>query len=224
MTSRPRLGSFALTLGLAVALALGLCLALAPSCAAVVRRLDLERMIEQLRLDGLEPVPWPVVVRQPVEGTVPRERELDPLDANASEIPIAVDEALLRRGRDRFEQLCAACHGLLGFGNPGVVPYMRLRPPPSLHEPRIRTQPPGRLHATIRDGYGLMPSYARWLDARDRWAVVAYLQVLWTSQAMRLADQRAWPATHHRSRDHDATPQNAAISRATASGSSCTSQ
>lgn len=167
-----------------VALALGLC----AGCEEVTRRMDLERMIEQPRLDALEPVPWPVSVRQTVEGTVPRERELEALQLAASEIPIPVDAALLRRGRDRFERLCAACHGVLGMGNPGVAPLMRLRPPPSLHEPRIRAMLPGRLHATIRDGYGLMPSYARWLDARDRWAVVAHLQVLWTSQAVRLAD------------------------------------
>jgi mono/diheme cytochrome c family protein len=170
------------------ALATTLALSLGSGCEGLVERVDLERMIAQPRLDAFEPVPWPVAVRRPVDGTVPRERELEPLDLAAPEIPIPVDEALLRRGRDRFERLCAACHGVLGLGKPGVVPHMQLRRPPSLHEPRIREQPPGRLHATIRDGYGLMPGYARWLDARDRWAVVAHLQVLWASQSVRLAD------------------------------------
>lgn len=172
------------TYGLAASLALGL----ASGCEEVARRMDLERMIEQPRLDAFEPVPWPVSVRQPVEGTVPRERELEAVDHETGEIPISVDEALLRRGRDRYEHLCAACHGVLGMGNPGVVPHMRLRPPPSLHEPRVRALPPGHVYTVVRDGYGLMPGYARWLDARDRWAVVAYVQVLWGSQSMRLAD------------------------------------
>jgi len=160
-------------------------------CEELTRRMDLARMIDQPRLDAFEPVPYgvdPDAVRVPVEGTVPREAELGAVDLALQEIPVPVDEELLHLGRRRFETVCAACHGMLGFGNPGVAPHMTLRPPPSLYEPRIRAQPPGQLYATVTQGYGLMPGYARWLDERERWAVVAHLQVLWISQTTRLAE------------------------------------
>lgn len=184
LTARPA----AAVMGLAVVLStLGL-----GGCEEITRRIDFERMIDTPRVDAFEPMSWgrqrrdQRALRHPVEGTVPLEQTIESVPLDATEIPVPVDAALLRRGRERYERLCAACHGMLGLGNPGVVLHMVLRPPPPLFEARIREQPPGRLYATIRDGYGLMPAYARWLDARDRWAVVAYLQVLWFSQSVPL--------------------------------------
>jgi Cytochrome C oxidase, cbb3-type, subunit III len=64
---------------------------------------------------------------------------------------------------------------------------MTLRPPPSLHEPRIVAYPVGRLFRVVSQGYGLMPSYADVLSIEDRWAVVAYVQALELSQRVELA-------------------------------------
>lgn len=176
----------------AIALAAMLGLGLGSGCEEVTRRMDFERMIDTARLDAYEPVPWPEVderaIRRPVSGTVPREGEIGVVSHTLAEIPVPIDMALLQRGRERFERVCSACHGMLGYGNPGVAPHMTLRPPPSLYEPHIRAQSPGRLYATVTEGYGLMPGYARWLDERDRWAVVAHLQVLWISQTTAVAD------------------------------------
>ncbi len=83
---------------------------------------------------------------------------------------------------------CAACHGLAGDGDSPVARNMALRKPPSLHEPRIRALPAGRLYAVVRDGYGLMPSYAEELSVGERWAVVAYVRALQLSQGARLAE------------------------------------
>lgn len=183
MSRRPMIAATVVLLGLASGLASG--------CEEVTKRMDFERMIDQPKLSAFERVPWPAVrraVRRPVDGTVPRERELTTVSLDQTTIPIPVDDRLLRRGRVYYERLCATCHGMVGLGNPGVVPHMTLRPPPSLLEPRIREQAPGRLYATITEGYGLMPGYARWLEGYDRWAVIAYLQVLWISQGVRLTD------------------------------------
>jgi hypothetical protein len=48
-------------------------------------------------------------MRAPPEGTVPRERR-------GSEPPKTLTPELLQLGRDRFEAVCAACHGILGEG------------------------------------------------------------------------------------------------------------
>ncbi len=120
------------------------------------------------------------VMRVPPAGTVPFERA-------EAEPPPALDAALLARGRDRFEIACSPCHGLLGDGDSMVARKMPLRRPPSLHEARIRAYPPEKLVQVISRGFGLMPSYAHLLAARDRWAVAEYVKALQLSQSVRLA-------------------------------------
>lgn len=168
--------------------------AMAAACAC-------ERMQDQAKVEPYEASPLFADargMRVPPVGTVPRERDLGPPElvhgagpeGEVTSVPIEVDRELLERGRDRFERICGACHGVLGSGNPAIVENSELRPPPSLHEPRIRAQPPGRLFATVSLGFGLMPPYRAELSVTDRWAVVAYLPVLWASQS---ADLSALP-------------------------------
>lgn len=64
---------------------------------------------------------------------------------------------------------------------------MRHRPPPSLHEERIRAFAPAQLVAVMEQGYGLMPSYAGLLDGPDRWAVAAYVRALQLATHARVA-------------------------------------
>jgi mono/diheme cytochrome c family protein len=101
-------------------------------------------------------------------------------------IPIPIDAAGLRRGRQRFETFCGPCHGLNGRARTQVAENMLLRPPPSLHEPRIVGKPDGHIYRVIHEGYGLMPSYERALDEHERWQVVAYVRVLQRSQRTEL--------------------------------------
>ena len=101
-------------------------------------------------------------------------------------IPLSVTMQLLDRGRTQFDIVCAACHGVAGDGNSIPAHYMG-RKPPSLAEARVRALPSGRIYEIIRDGYGLMPSYATHFDARDRWAVVAYVRALQRSRHAVLA-------------------------------------
>ena len=168
-------------------------------CNRLAANIDFERMIDQEKYEAYEAdftAPDRGVMRQPPAGTVPRGRILDPrLGATSrpggpyvEHIPLVVDRALLERGRDRFDRFCAACHGVSGYGNQPVVENMALRPPPSLHEPRIKNQPVGAIFSTITNGFGLMPSYHNELEPHDRWAVVAYLQALWLSEAVALAE------------------------------------
>lgn len=169
-------------------------LALAAAC-----EWDYERMIDQPRFDPYEPNPFfsdGATMQTPPPGTVSRDAVLGPPalvtgavgGAYVGRPPIRVTPAVLRRGRDRYDIFCAACHGRIGDGRTQVAENMRLRPPPSLHEPRLVAAPAGRLFAVATAGYGLMPSYAEELDVLDRWAVVAYVQTLQLSQAAELAE------------------------------------
>lgn len=159
----------------------------------------LERMLEQPKRMAYEPdsrLPGGLAMQKPPDGTVPIDAVVGPavLTTGASEsrwadrIPIPVDRALLETGRERFDLYCATCHGVLGDGVSVVAAKMSLRKPPSLHDPRILAFAPGRLFATIREGYGLMPSYAVQLSVRDAWAVVAYVHALQLARGARVSD------------------------------------
>lgn len=99
-------------------------------------------------------------------------------------MPVATDEDLLRRGRERYEIYCATCHGLAGDGD-GLVTLRALEleqgtwvRPTSLHADAVREQPVGQLYNTIANGIRKMPGYASQISVRDRWAIVAYLRAL----------------------------------------------
>jgi len=134
------------------------------------------------------------VMRPPVADTVARERlgrsrletGRDGADY-AKEIPLPVTRASLELGRQSFERICATCHGVLGDGQSVVAEKMELRKPPSLHEARIQQLPPGKVFEVASDGYGFMPGYRAVLSPEERWAVVAYLDVLRLSQAVAVA-------------------------------------
>ena len=134
-------------------------------------------------------------MRQPPEGTVPRERQTlrpeittgrDRSGQLVSAIPIPVTRELMLLGRTKFEIHCGVCHGLVGDGVSLVATQMSLRPPPNLHA--LHNRNPGHTFQVISEGFGLMASYAPELTAQERWAVVAYLEALRRSQAGTLAD------------------------------------
>jgi mono/diheme cytochrome c family protein len=70
----------------------------------------------------------------------------------------------------------------MGDGDSIVARKMLLRSPPSLLTDDIRTLPDGKVEEVIRAGYGLMNGYENQLTSQDRWAVVAYVRALETSQ------------------------------------------
>ena len=101
-----------------------------------------------------------------------------------TDFPVAVDEKLIRRGRQRYEIYCATCHGIGGDGD-GLVTLRALEleqgtwvKPTSLHADPIRIQPVGQLYSTIANGVRKMPGYAAQIPVRDRWAIVSYVKAL----------------------------------------------
>ena len=101
--------------------------------------------------------------------------------AFADALPMPVDEALLRRGQERYTIYCSPCHGRLGRGD-GMVVRRGYRPPSSFHVDRLRAQPAGYFFDAISHGFGAMPDYAAQIAVADRWAIVAYLRALQLSQ------------------------------------------
>ncbi|MBX3159158.1 MAG: cytochrome c [Deltaproteobacteria bacterium] len=161
--------------------------------------LNLERMIDQPRYTAYEACdvcPRGTIMMLPPTGTVARTAPLDPPELalgrtadgkDLTAVPLPVDAALLRRGRNRFDIYCAACHGRLGNGLSQVAEMMSRRPP-DLHAEPYASRTPGHVYAVVTGGYGLMRSYANELSVRDRWAVVAYLDVLRLARGVQLSE------------------------------------
>jgi mono/diheme cytochrome c family protein len=97
-----------------------------------------------------------------------------------------VDDALLARGRARFDTFCAPCHGLAGGGD-GIIVAHGFPRPPSYHEDRLLAAPAQHFVDVISHGYGVMYSYAERVDPHDRWAIAAYIRALQLSRRATVA-------------------------------------
>jgi len=94
-----------------------------------------------------------------------------PADRN----PVLADDTLLARGRERFNIYCAPCHDKRGTGR-GILFKRANIPTTSIHLERVRNAADGTLFDVITNGVGLMPGYGYPIQARDRWAIVAYVR------------------------------------------------
>jgi mono/diheme cytochrome c family protein len=96
-------------------------------------------------------------------------------------LPIAVTPEIVRRGKERYEIFCSACHGLTGKGD-GMIVRRGFRRAASFNDPRLREAPVGHFFDAITNGWGAMPSYAPQIPVQDRWAIIAYIRALQISQ------------------------------------------
>jgi mono/diheme cytochrome c family protein len=129
-------------------------------------------------------------MRQPVEGTVPRERPLQNdayirgLDSTGEFVvknQESVTEEGLHRGRERYDIFCSACHGRVGDGR-GIVVEKEYVAPPSFDDDRIMSMPDGQIFDVITNGSMVMPSYSHQIPVRDRWLIIQYIRALQRSQ------------------------------------------
>ena len=133
--------------------------------------------------------------RPPVEGTVARGQLHEDTyfytgkmgGSPGDYLPFAATDAVLARGRERFNIFCAPCHSRLGDGN-GVIVQRGFRRPPSYHTERLRKAPLGYFFDVMTNGFGAMPEYASQIPAQDRWNIVAYIRALQLSQNAQAAD------------------------------------
>ena len=130
---------------------------------------------------GAGTVPGQVNVRGNVAGGVPGAAPA----AGPDVFPMAIDERVLRRGRDRFDAFCAMCHGGAGDGD-GMIPRRGFQRPPSFHEDRLQEGQSDAAHFfdVITNGWGAMPAYAYMIPPEDRWKIIAYVRALQLSRRL----------------------------------------
>ena len=92
--------------------------------------------------------------------------------------PLPVNEALLQRGRDRFDIYCAPCHCRTGDGNGVTKKLVVMAAVANLHDKRIVELTDGEIFDTITHGKSTMGAVGPLLPTQDRWAVIAYLRAL----------------------------------------------
>jgi mono/diheme cytochrome c family protein len=122
--------------------------------------------------NGLPAGPQPSISNPPGANAYPDDVEI---------FPFPVTEETVKRGRERYDIFCSACHGLTGNGD-GIVVRRGFRRAASFHDDRLRQAPVGHFFDAITNGWGAMPSYASQIPVQDRWAIIAYVRALQLSQ------------------------------------------
>jgi mono/diheme cytochrome c family protein len=100
---------------------------------------------------------------------------------------LAVDDANMARGRERYAIDCAVCHGGTGKGD-GITSKYGLNGAANYHTDRLRAASDGDLFNTITNGHGQMMGYGYNLTIDDRWRIVMYIRALQHSQNATLPD------------------------------------
>ena len=101
---------------------------------------------------------------------------------------VQLTEQLLRRGQQRFDIYCGVCHGNDGYGNGPVNARAVERQeskwvqPANLHSDPVLARSDGHLFNTVTNGIRNMAGYGSQIPVEDRWAIVAYMRALQTSQ------------------------------------------
>lgn len=131
-------------------------------------------------------------------------------------IPVPVTPDMLRRGQDRFNIYCVACHGYFGDGkgavgvsfNPAVANLLD----PKYSDPSDIFGRDGYIFHTILNGKlegngsgnHTMPPYAHALSERDAWSIVSYVRALQQARAGSIDDV---PAAQRDALDRARPPQ-----------------
>jgi mono/diheme cytochrome c family protein len=148
---------------------------------------DEQSMIQQKRYDPYEPSKlWPNRSEaQPLPSGVVAQGDLA-RDTEIKQPPLVTAE-LLARGQQKFEIFCTPCHGLSGRGD-GMIVQRGFPTPPTYHSARLRAAPAQHFFEVISNGFGVMYPYSARVEPHDRWAIIAYIRALQTSQHAQVAD------------------------------------
>lgn len=125
------------------------------------------------------------LVRGNTAGGVPGARE-QAATGGPDLFPVQIDEEALRRGRERYQIYCTACHGMTGEGD-GMIVRRGFRKPPSFYDDRLQENvtPAAHFFDVITNGWGAMPDYSAQIAPEDRWKVIAYIRALQMSRKMK---------------------------------------
>ncbi len=103
-----------------------------------------------------------------------------------AELELTAENAagFIRRGKERYNIYCSACHGISGDGQ-GITSRYGVPGIANLHgDPyKAGAYPDGRLFEVITHGKGQMGAYGSNIPVRDRWAIIAYVRTLQAAKA-----------------------------------------
>jgi mono/diheme cytochrome c family protein len=133
--------------------------------------------------------------RMPVSGTVARgDLHADSYfytgkigTKEGDQFPFPITQAVMERGRERYDIYCSPCHSRVGDGN-GMIVKRGYRQAANFHQPRYLAQPVGHYFDVMSHGWGAMPDYAAQIEPADRWAIAAYIRALQYSQSGTMGD------------------------------------
>jgi len=126
-------------------------------------------------------------MRTPVEGTVARGelREDDAYyrgkDASGEFIvtaPMEFTDDMVKRGEERYDIYCSACHGVDADGKGKILFYEYPIPPADFYNERIKGLSDGHMYNAITEGWMNMPSLKAQISVDDRWAIISYIRSL----------------------------------------------
>lgn len=107
---------------------------------------------------------------------------------------VEVSDATMKRGQERYNIYCSACHGYDGKGT-GTVPQRVASLGGAWNAADLVaaggtaiTMPNGQLFNTISNGFNTMMGYATQISHADRWAIVLYVRALQRAQNASLDD------------------------------------
>jgi mono/diheme cytochrome c family protein len=107
---------------------------------------------------------------------------------------IALTEATMDRGRQRFGIYCTPCHGQVGQGD-GMIAKRADQlaqgtwvPPSNITQANLRDMSVGELFNSITNGVRNMPGYGPQIKTEDRWAILMYVRALQRSRSGSLND------------------------------------
>jgi mono/diheme cytochrome c family protein len=105
-------------------------------------------------------------------------------------IPVAVDDRVVERGRQRYSIYCQPCHDARGDGK-GILFQRGNVPTATFHQEKIQKYTDGQIFDVITNGFGLMSGYKWPITPDDRWAIVAYVRGLQRDRQARNASAAA---------------------------------
>lgn len=112
-------------------------------------------------LGAEERKPWPV-----------------PVEARQRKNPVTATAASLREGGRFYRELCLICHGEKGDGHGPWREKLATDPSDFTDGKRMNAMTDGELLWKLSQGRGLMSSFEKQLNERQRWSLVNYLRTL----------------------------------------------
>jgi mono/diheme cytochrome c family protein len=131
--------------------------------------------------------------------------------------PFPITQAVMERGRERYDIYCSPCHSRVGDGN-GMIVKRGYRQAANFHDQKYATQTVGHYYDVITHGSGAMPDYAAQIEPADRWAIAAYIRALQYAQNGTMADVPADQRGQVKDQSEITTKEGVPLARAIASG------